>query len=285
MALPGEKDNPAITADTVPITHFSEVLRNIRSQRSQSHIIPSEPIADATAATDEKDLLVFAKLAPSNRAACRAFDAIARKIQADPNWKPHHRQYIVIEGLNSLLNTPRVIADEYEEPLDAEAPLFEEDSTASESDAPSVAADTVLSGYYQLSLDLVPQFSRIGWRLGSGRPRHANDAVDFLLTPPNWPNVGVAGLHARLQFERRSGTLMLVASNLRGNPVVLNGQKYAHDTRVISRPKNVIEFGDLSYNFIYTVNSSTQEKRFQDSLMTYFTYAFGRQNPPCLKRR
>lgn len=279
MAPSSDKEAAAITADTVPITDFSEVLRNIRSHRSsQSNLIlPSEPIADTPLDQNDRDILVFAKLAPSNRAACRAFDAIARKIQADPNWKQHHRQFIVIEGLNSLLNTPKIFTEEYEEASDAETPLFEDDLTASESDAPSTsAADTVLSGYYQLSLDLVPQFPRIGWRLGSGRSRHANDAVDFLLTPPNWPNAGVAGLHARLQFERRSGTLMLVASNLRGMPVVLNGQRYAHDTRVISRPKNVIEFGDLSYNFIYTINSSAQEKRFQESLNTYFTYAFGR---------
>lgn len=276
MASPVER-GPAATADTVPISHFSEVLRNIRSYRSESHILPSELSANPPVDVDEKEPLVFAKLAPSNRAACRAFDAIARKVQADPTWKAHHRQYIVIEGLNSLLNTPKITTEDYEELSDAEAPLFEDDITASESDVPSTAAsDMVLNGYYQLSLELVPQFSRIGWRLGSGRPRHANDAVDFLLTPPSWPNVGVAGLHARLQFERRSGALMLVASNLRGTPVVLNGQKYAHDTRVISRPKNVIEFGDLSYNFIYTINNSAQEQRFQDSLKTYFTYAFGR---------
>ncbi|KAL9109570.1 MAG: hypothetical protein Q9227_005750 [Pyrenula ochraceoflavens] len=277
MALKSEDSGN--DADTVPISNLSQVLRNIRNSSISR---PSEPPRDRLPRLDEDDPLVFAKLVPSNRAACRAFDAIAQNIKADESWKPHHRQYIVVEGPGTLPDVSTTIGTDVS--MLSQAPsqaVFEEDTTASESDSQSVVMqDTLLKGHYRLSLDVAPQYARIGWRVGSGRPKHANDAVDFLLTPPGWHKTGVAGLHARFQFERRSGALMLVASNLRGTPVNLNGSIFAHDMRVMGRPNNTIEFGDLSYTFVYMIKNPAQEKQFQQKLQTYFQYAYGTEPIP-----
>jgi hypothetical protein len=265
--------------DTVPISNFSEVLRNIRNSSNLSKI-PSNSSA-------EDSFLDFARLIPSNRAACRAFDAIARKIRADENWNPHHRQFIVIDkNVQSLDESPTKTARIEERPpptsfSDILQSRVMFDDEASDSDTPFMdPIEIFLTGYYRVSLDIAPQFARIGWRLGSGRPRHLNDAVDFLLTPLGYHNVGVAGSHARFQFERRSGALLLVASNLRGTPVTLNGQKFAHDMRIIGRRHNTIEFGDLTYRFEYTINGPKEEDRYQQSLRTYFEFAYGSQPIP-----
>lgn len=266
-------------ADTVPISNFSEVLRNIRKASNLSKP-PSE------SSSDDSDLLEFARLVPSNRAARRAFDSIARQMRADDKWNSHHRQYIVIEknefsngspGKSSSIDD-RPPPESFSDILQSRVML---DEDVSDSDTPSSEPlETLLTGYYRLSLDVAPQFARIGWRLGSGRPRHLNDAVDFLLTMPGYHNVGVAGSHARFQFERRSGALLLVASNLRGTPVVLNSQKFAHDMRIIGRPQNTIEFGDLTYHFEYTIKGPKEEERYQQSLRTYFDFAYGSQPVP-----
>jgi hypothetical protein len=251
-------------ADTVPISNFSEVLRNIRKASNLSKPPSSE------SSSDDSDLLEFARLVPSNRAARRAFDAIARQVRADDKWNPHHRQYIVIEKNESSNGSPsKPSSTDHRPPPESFSDILQSrvmlDEDVSDSDTPSSEPlETLLTGYYRLSLDVAPQFARIGWRLGSGRPRHLNDAVDFLLTMPGYHNVGVAGSHARFQFERRSGALLLVASNLRGTPVVLNS----------------LEFGDLTYHFEYTIKGPKEEERYQQSLRTYFDFAYGSQPVP-----
>ena len=273
MALRSEEASHE-EVDTVPISNLSQVLRNIRNSSISR---PSEPLVEPSPQIEQDDPLVFAKLIPSNRAACRAFDAIAQNIKADERWQPHHRQYIVIDGPGDLPDMSMTAGGDASMLSHDPSPAYlDEDATASESDSQSVGAPEVfLKGYYRLSLDVAPQYSRIGWRVGSGRSRHANDAVDLLLTLPGWHKTGVAGLHARFQFERRSGALMLVASNLRGTPVALNGQRYAHDMRVVGRPSNTVEFGDLSYTFVYNIRNASQEKHFQQKLQTYFQFAYG----------
>lgn len=103
-----------------------------------------------------------------------------------------------------------------------------------------------------------------------------------MLTKPGHRDVCVAGVHARFHFERRSGTLLLVASNLRGSAVVLNGQSYSHDIRVVGRRSNTIEFGDLAYRLEFVIRSPSQEVRYQRDLRGYLETIYGTQPVPSL---
>ena len=81
------------------------------------------------------------------------------------------------------------------------------------------------SGYYMLSLRILPKDWRFGWIIGSGRADKPSLGVDLLVTS-NPSRDRVKGRHALLKIDRKTRVLVLQnKSNRPDAEVTLNGQK------------------------------------------------------------
>lgn len=135
-------------------------------------------------------------------------------------------------------------------------------------------------GYYYLSLQggnhqLDPRF---GWRVGGGRKMENDHAtVDLSLATSKNPRLELAGVHARLYFNR-NGTLLVQSINFNGYPVVLDGHDFTRDRRAIGTLEARICFGRLAYQFLFTVPPQAKH-RYQEDLTNYIQEAL-QVDPP-----
>lgn len=175
---------------------------------------------------DLVDYGLFAKLVPQNRSAR---DALSRLTHSPDNTYQHHRQFINID--------PRT------------------DGNLSER-----------TDCFVFSLGLLPQFPSLGWRIGKGRPKISNLAVDILLPDGD----GVAGVHGRFCWIKGSGGFFIIADNLRGQPVIMNGERLQHTQRLIPY-RNAIAFGECYFSVQFETRSPAQDEQFQVELAAFYT--------------
>lgn len=119
---------------------------------------------------------------------------------------------------------------------------------------------------FVLSLGILPEFPALGWRIGRGRAGRPNLAVDILIHEGE----GVAGVHARLCWVKGGGGFFLIADNLRGMPVWLNGEKLRQTQRLIPY-RNSISLGECNFSVRFQTRSKDQEEQFQVELSAYYS--------------
>lgn len=146
----------------------------------------------------------------------------------------------------------------------------------------TVFNDTQIS-CYELSLDRLPQFAHIGWRIGCGRApveshhrRLENYGVDLLLSSEEAD--GVAGIHARFNWVKGAGGFFLIADNKRGKQVMMNGEFFSNDRRSIPL-RNVIMLGECIFTLDYAKRTPSEEDQFQLELAMFYRTFHGEENP------
>jgi hypothetical protein len=183
----------------------------------------------------------FANLVPLNDPAKRAYHDVALlKLQGK---LPYHEQYLHIEG-------------------ESNKPTRNIDSSSVSDSGPhagvggdiktlkSTHTERSLTGFYKLSLTILPEHPLLGWRFGKGKSNRSNLGVDLLLMPPESAGDNVAGVHGRLAWRSSSAGFFVIADNLKGKPVLMNGECLVHKERVISN-ENMIVVGSLAYKIEY----------------------------------
>ncbi|KAJ5544135.1 kinase-like domain-containing protein [Penicillium frequentans] len=143
--------------------------------------------------------------------------------------------------------------------------------------------ETMLNDYlikcFVLSLDNLPLFSHIGWRIGKGRRSGSlqHRGVDLLLDSDQQDD-GVAGIHARFNWVKGASGFFLIADNKSGKTVTMDGEEFGGDQRLVQR-KNMIMIGECVFTLHYTVRDSVKEAQFQLDLRHFFRRCYGERHP------
>jgi hypothetical protein len=130
---------------------------------------------------------------------------------------------------------------------------------------------------FVLSLDALPEFPRLGWRIGRGRDNLPNRGVDLLLYGTAKGD-HVAGIHARLNFVKGVAGFFLIADNGRGKACTINGDDFANDRRPIPY-RSTITLGECAFTLHYVVRDQDDEDRFQLELRAFYKLALADENP------
>jgi hypothetical protein len=130
---------------------------------------------------------------------------------------------------------------------------------------------------FTLSLDVLPEFPKLGWRIGTGRDNLPNRGVDLLLCCTTKDD-HVAGIHARLNYVKGAAGFFLIADNARGKPCTINGDDFANDRRPIPF-RSTITLGECAFTLHYVVRDPDAEDRFQLELKTFYKLALTDENP------
>jgi hypothetical protein len=134
------------------------------------------------------------------------------------------------------------------------------------------------SGSFVLSLGNLPEFAPLGWRIGKGRKNQRNAAVDLLLTPDPRDEGDIAGLHARLSWIKGGGGFFLIADNMRGKPVTLNGETLVNEQRLIPY-HNTIGIGQCYYTMKFAIRTPEGEEQFQAELAEFYSVVLSESAP------
>ena len=169
----------------------------------------------------------FARLIPADRPAKIAFDQIASKMKADPDWNQHARKYVVIY--------PQQSSFEY---VDSEGSEGEDGSGLQPQER------MIWRGFYRLAFDIPPRDVRLGWLLGGGKFALGDESPELVLTEKKEHNC-ILGRHARLVHDYSSGALVLKIA-AQGSAFV--DGKEVRDSIVIWSVNTLITLGTLSYN-------------------------------------
>ncbi|CAF9908191.1 MAG: hypothetical protein ALECFALPRED_004346 [Alectoria fallacina] len=167
----------------------------------------------------------FARLTPENRPALVAFDQVASKLKADPNWNRHARKYMAI--LPGKEN-------------------FEFVNSESESEGgsgPRTQKRLIWRGFYRFNFDMPPRDPRFGWVLGGGKFANGDESPDLVLTERKSHDL-VFGRHARLFHNYSSGALILHTA--KQSITFVDGKEVRPSITIWSIVTH-ITFGNLTY--------------------------------------
>ncbi|KAF2123660.1 kinase-like protein [Dothidotthia symphoricarpi CBS 119687] len=130
---------------------------------------------------------------------------------------------------------------------------------------------------FVLSLDALPEFPKLGWRIGTGRDSLPKRGVDLLLCGTAKSD-RVAGIHARFNFVKGAAGFFLIADNARGKPCTINGDDFANDRRPIPF-RSTITLGECAFTLHYVVRDADAENGFQLELKAFYKLALTDENP------
>ncbi|KAJ5819057.1 hypothetical protein N7474_004648 [Penicillium riverlandense] len=132
---------------------------------------------------------------------------------------------------------------------------------------------------FSLSLNTLPEFPQIGWRIGRGCRKLRNGGVDLLLYVADEGHVDrVAGLHARFNWVKGAGGFFLISDN-ENKRVVVNGEPFRADKRLIYEPRNDILIGGCFFTLQYVNRTHREEGYFQAKLAQVFRQFHHDENP------
>lgn len=213
------------------------------ASQASDDTIPDPPVWGFNPTGNHGD---FARLVPKSPLARRAFADIVQRMQQDPRWNEHARQFIHFAeytGSNS----------------DSDVTTIVEDGTP--------ALNLRWYGYYRLNWNIPPARPQLGWILGSSRADQ-HDAVDLLLTPQSG-QFRVAGRHCRLTHNLKSGALLVAADKHR---VTVDGTTtLRHNSRVAYRNTGIL-IHDLAYTLEFTdLDPSVSRTQLEKSLDVHRT--------------
>lgn len=125
--------------------------------------------------------------------------------------------------------------------------------------------DSKREHYFALSLDLLPDFPPLGWRLGKGRNGQPNQGVDILIDGGE----DVAGCHVRFAWIHGGGGFFVFADNLNGREIRLNGEVLQRTQRMIPF-RNCLSIGECEFTVRFAERDQDQEDQFQVELASFY---------------
>lgn len=145
-------------------------------------------------------------------------------------------------------------------------------------------SDNKIIKYFNLSLSTLPEFAQLGWRIGRGRESLKNRGVDLLLhieegeSDRNSEDDRIAGIHARFNWVKGAGGFFLIADNKKGKKVMMDGEIFRADQRLIQR-KNTIMIGECVFTLRYVERTAEEDDQFQVELTQFFREFHRDENP------
>jgi len=115
----------------------------------------------------------------------------------------------------------------------------------------------VTSKCFVFSLNNLPEFAPIGWRVGRGRSNLKNLGVDILLLMDEHSD-DIAGNHALFAWVKGGGGFFLVADNIRGKTVTLNGEELSNEQLLIPY-RNTIGIGECYFTLKFPRRTAEQD--------------------------
>ena len=233
-----------------PVTLInSQLLLVYTASLQRSRCFNAHPVAKSSMAIPwtNDDAFEFARIIPEGLEAERALDMVYDA----PTLADHHRSCIQVHRRTRL--------------LDSETDMNNSDDT-------DTSPAEYWAGHYLLSLRNAPKnpFS-VGWRIGRGSSKHPEDdtrGVDLLLIRPRCKSQGVAAVHARIQFNRLSGVLMLMGVQ-DDKPVSYTAHDSATPTflasgqgHVLYQNTNLFSLGSLRYRLVFRTFTDTEYASF-----------------------
>lgn len=131
---------------------------------------------------------------------------------------------------------------------------------------PDIEKTPFRTGCFILSLGMLPEFPPLGWRIGSGRKKQPNLGVDLLI----YEGTEVASLHARLSWVKDGGGFFIIADNLRGGTVLLNGEAFSNERRLIPFA-NMIGIGECYFRLEFPTRLPEEEEQFRVELSAFYS--------------
>jgi hypothetical protein len=131
---------------------------------------------------------------------------------------------------------------------------------------PDAEKTPLQTGCFVLSLGMLPEFPPLGWRIGSGRRNQPNLGVDLLI----YEGTEVAGVHARLSWVKGGGGFFIIVDNLRRARVLLNGQSFSNERRLIPFG-NMIAIGECYFTLEFPTRLPEEEEQFQVELSAFYS--------------
>jgi hypothetical protein len=130
---------------------------------------------------------------------------------------------------------------------------------------------------FALSLGQLPEFPRLGWRIGRGRRKLPHRGVDLLLRTAG-DDDGVAGVHAKFSWRSRAAGFFVTPEGRRG-PLLLNGEAVARgEHRTVPRG-NTLGVGECLFRLEYVDMAPREEETFHVQLRAYVREFCGDENP------
>jgi len=234
--------------------------------------------SSSSASTEEDDPreppFLFARLEPRNAKAYKAFAKVVDAAARDPERYRHHARFLSYDSrpvpLRSLLHgyAPEMTSD-----ASTDEPETEEMATAD-------GDQEVFKGGYMFSLKILPSL-RLKWRAGNGRWNQDPELglVDLLISV-DMDNTGVHGLHAQFLFDEKSGIFGVRAYHRR-NGITVDHNSFGSDQGLRALGfKAMIQFGDLLYEFSYTIPAGSDlDAVFRGLKRTFFEEELGGASP------
>jgi hypothetical protein len=128
-----------------------------------------------------------------------------------------------------------------------------------------------LVGCFVFSLSNLPEFASLGWRIGRGRKNLRNLCVDILLMVEGEGSGDIAGVHARFAWVKGGGGFFLIADNMRGKTVTLNGEVLSNEQRLIPY-RNTIGIGECYFTLKFPTRTTAQDEQFQTELAAFYSH-------------
>jgi hypothetical protein len=218
--------DPQPWIDTEPATWILRNSKPFLNAEAEGSGASTDPLP-YSGSSDLVEYGLFARLVPQNRSAREAF---ARLVQHSASTYQYHRQFMRID--------PREDTKDDSERTDC----------------------------FIFSLGLLPEFPRLGWRIGRGRRRPKNYGVDILIPDGD----EVAGIHGRFCWMKGTGGFFIVVDNSSLPRVTLNGEQLQHTQRLIPY-RNTISFGECYFTVQFESRSPEQEEQFQLELSLFYS--------------
>ncbi|KAJ5625233.1 hypothetical protein N7510_001542 [Penicillium lagena] len=130
--------------------------------------------------------------------------------------------------------------------------------------------DNRVTKCFSLSISTLPEFPHLGWRIGRGRGELRNGGVDLLLYIADEGHADrVAGLHARFNWVKEAAGFFIISDG-EDKRVVVNGEPFRAEKRLIYKPKNDILIGGCLFTLQYVNRTHQEEDYFQAQLAQMF---------------
>lgn len=126
-----------------------------------------------------------------------------------------------------------------------------------------------LVGCFVFSLGNLPEFEPLGWKIGRGRNNLKNAGVDILLLVNDTNEI--AGIHARFAWVKGGGGFFLIADNMRGKMVTLNGEVLSNEQRLVPY-RNTIGIGECYFTLMFPTRTTEQDEQFQTELAAFYRH-------------
>ncbi|TAQ86913.1 hypothetical protein B7494_g4750 [Chlorociboria aeruginascens] len=139
-----------------------------------------------------------------------------------------------------------------------------------------ILQNSKLGGPFVFSLNNLPEFAPLGWRIGRGRKNLRNLSVDILFMVEEEDSSDIATRHARFAWVK--GGFFLITDTIPGTTVTLNGETLSNEQRLIPY-RNTVGIGECYFALKFLTRTREQDEQFQTQLAAFYSHVLSDSVP------